>query len=85
MSRISQVRRTTGETDIQLDLNLDGSGAGTRTTGVGFFDHLLDALARLAGDDVSTMYPCPASKPDPPSNVTWTPHGAWRRRCSMRA
>ena len=46
MSRTSQVRRTTGETDIQLDLNLDGSGAGTRTTGVGFFDHLLDALAR---------------------------------------
>ncbi|MGH3099727.1 MAG: imidazoleglycerol-phosphate dehydratase HisB [Thermoleophilia bacterium] len=48
MSRTSQVRRTTGETDIQLDLNLDGSGAGTRTTGVGFFDHLLDALARHA-------------------------------------
>jgi imidazoleglycerol-phosphate dehydratase len=46
VSRISQVRRTTGETDIQLDLNLDGSGAGTRTTGVGFFDHLLEALAR---------------------------------------
>ena len=46
MSRTSQVRRTTGETDIQLDLNLDGSGTGTRTTGVGFFDHLLDALAR---------------------------------------
>jgi imidazoleglycerol-phosphate dehydratase len=48
VSRTSQVRRTTGETDIQLDLNLDGSGAGTRATGVGFFDHLLDALARHA-------------------------------------
>jgi imidazoleglycerol-phosphate dehydratase len=48
VSRTSQVRRTTGETDIQLDLNLDGSGAGTRTTGLGFFDHLLDALARHA-------------------------------------
>jgi imidazoleglycerol-phosphate dehydratase len=48
VSRTSQVRRTTGETDIQLDLNLDGSGAGTRTTGIGFFDHLLDALARHA-------------------------------------
>jgi imidazoleglycerol-phosphate dehydratase len=56
VSRISQVRRTTGETDIQLDLNLDGSGAGTRTTGVGFFDHLLDALARhgLLDLDVET-------------------------------
>jgi imidazoleglycerol-phosphate dehydratase len=48
VSRSSQVRRSTGETDIQLALNLDGSGAGTRTTGVGFFDHLLDALARHA-------------------------------------
>jgi imidazoleglycerol-phosphate dehydratase len=48
VSRTSQVRRTTGETDIQLALDLDGSGAGTRTTGVGFFDHLLDALARHA-------------------------------------
>jgi len=48
VSRISQVSRTTGETDIKLDLNLDGSGSGTRSTGVGFFDHLLDALARHA-------------------------------------
>lgn len=46
MSRTSQIRRTTGETDIELGLSLDGSGAGTRSTGVGFFDHLLDALAR---------------------------------------
>ena len=46
MSRTSQVSRTTGETDIKLDLNLDGSGSGTRSTGVGFFDHLLDAVAR---------------------------------------
>ena len=46
MSRTSQIRRTTGETDIQLGLSLDGSGAGTRSTGIGFFDHLLDALAR---------------------------------------
>jgi imidazoleglycerol-phosphate dehydratase len=48
VSRTSQVRRTTGETDIQLALELDGSGAGKRTTGIGFFDHLLDALARHA-------------------------------------
>jgi imidazoleglycerol-phosphate dehydratase len=46
VSRTSQIRRTTGETDIELGLSLDGSGAGTRSTGVGFFDHLLDALAR---------------------------------------
>jgi imidazoleglycerol-phosphate dehydratase len=46
VSRTSQIRRVTGETDIQLGLSLDGSGMGTRRTGVGFFDHLLDALAR---------------------------------------
>jgi imidazoleglycerol-phosphate dehydratase len=48
VSRTSQVRRTTGETDVHLDLDLDGSGAGTRETGVGLFDHLLDSLARHA-------------------------------------
>ena len=46
MSRTSQIHRTTGETDVQLSLELDGAGAGERQTGVGFFDHLLDAVAR---------------------------------------
>jgi len=45
-SRTSQIQRTTGETDVSLSLTLDGSGAGQRNTGVGFFDHMLDALAR---------------------------------------
>jgi imidazoleglycerol-phosphate dehydratase len=45
-SRTSQIQRTTGETDISLSLTLDGSGAGARNTGVGFFDHMLDAFAR---------------------------------------
>src|SRR3954463_16532450 len=45
-SRTSQIQRTTGETHISLSLTLDGSGAGARNTGVGFFDHMLDALAR---------------------------------------
>jgi imidazoleglycerol-phosphate dehydratase len=44
--RSAQIARTTGETDVRLSLSLEGSGEGTRTTGVGFFDHLLDALAR---------------------------------------
>ena len=46
MSRTSQIHRTTGETDVQLSLELDGAGGGERETGVGFFDHLLDAVAR---------------------------------------
>jgi len=52
VSRTSQIHRTTGETDVQLSLDLDGTGAGDRTTGVGFFDHLLDALARHGGLDL---------------------------------
>jgi imidazoleglycerol-phosphate dehydratase len=46
MSRSAEITRTTGETDIALRLGLDGSGVGERTTGVGFFDHMLDLLAR---------------------------------------
>jgi imidazoleglycerol-phosphate dehydratase len=52
MSRTAEISRTTGETDIRLTLALDGSGEGKRTTGVGFFDHMLDALARHGGLDL---------------------------------
>ena len=45
-SRTASIDRTTGETDVSLTLGLSGSGAGTRATGVGFFDHMLDLLAR---------------------------------------
>lgn len=46
MARTADIHRTTGETDIRLSLALDGAGEGERTTGVGFFDHMLDLLAR---------------------------------------
>jgi imidazoleglycerol-phosphate dehydratase len=52
VSRTGQISRTTNETQIELSLDLDGSGAGSRETGVGFFDHLLDALARHGGLDL---------------------------------
>jgi imidazoleglycerol-phosphate dehydratase len=52
MSRTSQTSRSTGETDISVSLSLDGSGTGSRTTGVGFYDHMLDAFARHAGFDL---------------------------------
>ncbi len=46
MTRTAEITRKTGETDVSLSLGLDGTGAGTRTTGVGFLDHMLDLLAR---------------------------------------
>lgn len=52
MSRTADITRTTGETEVRLTLSLDGSGAGRRETGVGFFDHLLDALARHGALDL---------------------------------
>lgn len=52
MSRRSELHRTTAETDVRLTLDLDGDGAGERKTGVGFFDHMLDLLARHGGLDL---------------------------------
>jgi len=46
MPRTSDISRKTKETDIKLSLNLDGSGHGSCTTGVGFFDHMMDLLTR---------------------------------------
>ncbi|MBV9362606.1 MAG: imidazoleglycerol-phosphate dehydratase HisB [Solirubrobacterales bacterium] len=46
MSRRAEIDRTTAETEIHVSLELDGGGAGERDTGVGFFDHMLDLLAR---------------------------------------
>jgi imidazoleglycerol-phosphate dehydratase len=52
VSRTSQIHRVTGETDVSLSLALDGAGDGMRETGVGFFDHLLDTLARHGALDL---------------------------------
>ncbi|MEX2412064.1 MAG: imidazoleglycerol-phosphate dehydratase HisB [Thermoleophilaceae bacterium] len=52
MTRSADISRRTNETDIELSLDLDGEGGGTRATGVGFFDHLLDAVARHARLDL---------------------------------
>jgi imidazoleglycerol-phosphate dehydratase len=46
MTRTAEIARQTKETDVRLTLGLDGEGTGTRTTGVGFLDHMLDLLAR---------------------------------------
>ncbi len=46
MSRRAEINRSTGETDVQVSLALDGAGEGERHTGVGFLDHMLDLFAR---------------------------------------
>ncbi len=46
MSRSATITRTTGETDITISLDLDGSGQADIHTGIGFFDHMLNSFAR---------------------------------------
>lgn len=48
MGRSAKLERTTGETSVSVDLDLDGSGSTDVSTGVPFFDHMLDALGRHA-------------------------------------
>lgn len=46
MSRTATIKRVTGETDIQLALDLDGTGCAAISTGHAFFDHMLDLFSR---------------------------------------
>jgi imidazoleglycerol-phosphate dehydratase len=48
MSRAAEVQRKTTETDVRVRVALDGTGRATVKTGIGFFDHMLEALARHA-------------------------------------
>lgn len=52
MSRTGKIQRKTAETEIELSLDLDGSGTSNIDTGVGFFDHMLTLLARHASIDL---------------------------------
>ena len=46
MNRTADLRRDTKETQIRVSLNLDGTGDAKLATGIGFFDHMLDQIAR---------------------------------------
>ena len=53
--RSAEIRRATAETNIELRLNLDGTGAGRIATGVGFMDHMLTLFAKHARMDLDVV------------------------------
>ena len=53
--RSSAIERKTSETQIHIDLNLDGSGKSIISTGIGFFDHMLEQISRHGNLDLTIM------------------------------
>lgn len=54
-SRTATIQRKTNETDIKINLSLDGTGISNIQTGLSFFDHMLDQLARHGGMDIAII------------------------------
>ncbi|MDQ6822730.1 MAG: imidazoleglycerol-phosphate dehydratase HisB [Actinomycetota bacterium] len=55
MTRAGEITRKTAETDVSVSVALEGTGSGERNTGLGFFDHMLDLLARHGHLDLEVM------------------------------
>ena len=53
MSRIGRIERTTSESSVKVELDLDGTGVANVNTGVGFYDHMLTSLAKHSLIDLS--------------------------------
>jgi imidazoleglycerol-phosphate dehydratase len=53
MSRTAHIERVTNESNVTLDLNLDGTGVVSIDTGVPFFDHMMNQIGRHAGFDLT--------------------------------
>ncbi len=53
MPRTAKIERKTAETKIELELNLDGTGISNISTGVGFFDHMLELFTKHAAIDLT--------------------------------
>src|SRR5262245_7640844 len=58
MARTAKIERQTRETQIRLELNLDGGGGGSWQTGVGFLDHMLAVFTRYGALDLKVEAKC---------------------------
>lgn len=53
--RIASVKRVTNETNIEIEMNLDGSGKSNISTGIGFYDHMLEQIAKHGNIDLNIL------------------------------
>src|SRR3977135_4445842 len=69
--RAAIIKRKTKETDVEVAVNLDGTGASDVATGIGFFDHMLDLLARHSRIDITVKAKGdrPSAHPHPTEDV----------------